>query len=635
LFRAVDRASPLQYRPRALESGSPAAWLERRAGRVAALLLALLFLQGLVFIGESSQTSDEAAHLAAGYSYLTRGDFRLNPEHPPLMKELAALPLLPLGLDFPTGPLWESAEEWNIGQIFVHENRVPNDTLLFLARLPTLMLSVLLGAAMFLWGRRLVGAVGALLGVSLYVLDPNVVAHSSLVTTDLGITLFIFLAVVAFHAWIERPGTRRLIPLGLAVGGAFASKYTALWLPPILALLALVVLLPRASNMGGALSGTRLRRLRTLLLAAAVVIAVGAAVVLLSYGVVGIDWWREGLRRTLLHSEKGHRAYLMGSVSETGWWYYFPLAYLVKTPPGTLLLLAAAGAAAALGRRFRARDEAFLLIPIAVTLVIVAFWKVNIGLRHLLPIYPFLYLAAGRLVDGTAAAGRSAGAAARRTRKGLAALCVLGLGWNVVEAIRIAPYHLAYFNPFAGGPLEGDRWLLDSNYDWGQAHKALLRYMGEQGVSMIYCAYTGNSDPWYYGVHYQYVPGSGNLPNAKERPVRVPPTMPRELFAINAMVLHSLHFTDAHLYDWLFDRRTVGRPGYSWFVYDITRDADSHAAIAALCLSFGLVELASDEAHRALIYAPGNRLAQAVLQKIREHDEGPAVPPGSLAPRRP
>ena len=631
------------YRPRALGSGSPAAWLERRAGLVAGLLLSLLFLQGLVFIGESSQTSDEAAHLAAGYSYLTRGDFRLNPEHPPLIKELAALPLLPLGLDFPSGPLWEQAEEWNIGRIFVHENRVPNDTLLFLARLPNLLLSILLGAVMFLWGRRLVGVGGALLGLSLYALDPNVVAHSSLVTTDLGITLFIFLAVVAFHAWIEGPAPRRLIVLGLAVGGAFASKYTALWLPPILAALALVVLLPRVSDRRGPLGGTRAHRLRTLLLAAVVVIAVGAAVVLLSYGVVGIDWWREGLRRTLLHSEKGHRAYLMGSVSETGWWYYFPLAFLLKTPPGTLLILAAAGAAAALGRRFRARDEAFLLIPVAVTLVIMAFWKVNIGLRHLLPIYPFLYLAAGRLADRKPVAGADAAARAqepaRRTapwlRFGLAVLCVLGLGWNVVEALRIAPYHLAYFNPFAGGPLQGDRWLLDSNFDWGQAHKALRRYMTGQGVPMIYCAYTGNSDPWYYGVRYQYVPGSGNLPNAKERPARVPPATPRELFAINAMVLHSLHFSDPHLYDWLAGRRPIARPGWAWFVYDITKDADAHARLAALCLSFGLLDLAEDQARRTLSFAPGHAMAQAVLEKVQERRASPEAPPEPGSPQRP
>src|SRR5262245_10765973 len=121
------------------------AFLERRAVPLAASLLALLFAQGLVFITESSQTSDEGAHLAAGYSYLTRGDFRLNPEHPPLIKEIAALPLLALRLDFPGGALWDQAEEWNIGRLFVHENRIPNDTLLLLGRLPVLILSLVLG----------------------------------------------------------------------------------------------------------------------------------------------------------------------------------------------------------------------------------------------------------------------------------------------------------------------------------------------------------------------------------------------------------------------------------------------------------------------------------------------------------
>src|SRR5262245_1228027 len=201
---------------------------ERRAVPAALALLAALLVQGLIFIGESSQTSDEAAHLAAGYSYLKTADFRLNPEHPPLIKELAALPLLMLHLDFPWGPLWEEAEEWNIGRLFVHENRIPNDTILFLARLPILLLSLLLGWCLFAWGRRLVGPAGALLALALYVLDPNVVAHSGLVTTDLGITLFIFLSVVAFWRWIESPSPRALVLFGLATGGAFAAKYTAL-----------------------------------------------------------------------------------------------------------------------------------------------------------------------------------------------------------------------------------------------------------------------------------------------------------------------------------------------------------------------------------------------------------------------
>src|SRR5262245_55681610 len=174
---------------------------ERRAVPAALALLAALLVQGLIFIGESSQTSDEAAHLAAGYSYLKAVDFRLNPEHPPLIKEIAALPLLPLGLSFPWGPLWEQAEEWNIGRLFVHENRLRNDTILLFGRLPMLALSLVLGWSLFRWARTLLGARGALLALSLYVLDPNVVAHSCLVTTDLGVTLFMFLTVYALWLW--------------------------------------------------------------------------------------------------------------------------------------------------------------------------------------------------------------------------------------------------------------------------------------------------------------------------------------------------------------------------------------------------------------------------------------------------
>src|SRR5881409_1311597 len=192
---------------------------EVRAVPAALTLLSILALQGLLFIGESSQTSDEAVHIAAGYSYLETADFRLNPEHPPLIKEWAALPLLLLRLQFPWGPLWDQAEEWNIGRIFVHENRVPNDTILLFGRLPILLLSLVLGWFLFRWGRTLFGARGALLALALYVFDPNVVAHSSLVTTDLGVTLFMFLVVYALRTWSERPSPGLLLACGLTVGG--------------------------------------------------------------------------------------------------------------------------------------------------------------------------------------------------------------------------------------------------------------------------------------------------------------------------------------------------------------------------------------------------------------------------------
>jgi len=601
----------------------PPAVLDRHAGSLAAGLLALLFLQGLVCITESSQTSDEGAHLAAGYSYLTTADFRLNPEHPPLIKELAALPLLPFHLEFPGGLLWEQAEEWNIGRMFVHENRLSNDTILLLGRLPVLLLSLLLGWALYHWGRRLFGAPGALLGLALYVLDPNVVAHSSLVTTDLGVTLFIFLAVYAFWCWSETPSRRTLILLGLAVGGAFAAKYTAVWLLPILAavgiaLLALRAPLPRRVLSAGAVVAHRATstgaRLASLLQAAALVIAVGFAVLALSYALVGLPAYLVGLERTLHHSAIGHRAYLMGAVSETGWWYYFLFAWLIKTPPATLLLVAASLLALGLGRRLRPKDELFLYLPVLITIAITCVWKVNIGLRHILPIYPFLYLGVGRLLrDREPASGTE-----RRVPRPAALLLAAALIWNVVEAARILPYHLAYFNPFVGGPANGHKYLLDSNLDWGQSAKALQRFVATQGLPMIYCAFSGNTDPYDYGVRYQYVPGSGNLLVSKQRPLRMPAGIPRELLAVSAMVFHSLHFSDPGLYAWLADRRPVAMPGYSFLVFDITGQADSHATIALLCLNFKLWDLADFEARRALALEPRNALAHAVRQRLDE-----------------
>jgi 4-amino-4-deoxy-L-arabinose transferase-like glycosyltransferase len=635
--------------PRQQKDASPrpqptaAGRLEQRAGWLASGLLLLLLLQGLVFITESSQTSDEAAHLAAGYSYLLTRDFRLNPEHPPLLKELAALPLLPLRLEFPFGPLWEIAEEWNIGRLFVHENRVPNDTLLLLGRLPTLVLSLLLGFSLYHWARRLFGAPGALLGLSLYVLDPNVVAHSGLVTTDLGVSLFMFLAVYAFWCWSARPARRTLLLFGLAVGAAFASKFTAAWLLPILAalgvsLLALRAPLPRRPLRDAARleapAATAVGRLGALGTAAAAVIAIAFVVITLSYAVSGLPAFLEGWDRSLHHSAIGHRAYLMGEVSESGWWYYFLFAWLIKTPPGTIVIVAASIVAMALGRRRNARDELFLWLPVLITIAITCAWKVNIGLRHILPIYPFLYLGAGRLLMPAAARPAAADPAAAGgswiRRAGVPAL-VLALGWNGVEAARIVPYHLAYFTPLIGGPSRGHEYLLDSNLDWGQSARALRRFMDSQNLPMIYCAFSGNTDPWFYGVRYQYVPGTGNLLASKKRPARMPERVPRELFAVSAMVVHSLHFSNPDLYDWLADRKPVAMPGYSFFVYDITGEAESHAYIAGLCLNFKLWDLAEYEVRRALSWDPNNELAHAVRQRLDELAREPETrgePPG-------
>ena len=612
-------------------AGGPGRW-EALTVPAAFVLLAVLAWQVLAFIRANSRTSDESAHIMAGYSYLTRRDFRLNPEHPPLIKEIAAIPLLFLDLRFPEGKDWDQGDQWNTGQRFIHEQRelageqlgraspfVSADWILTGARLPILALSLVLGWFLFCWSRELFGPYAALLTLALYALDPNIVAHSGLVTTDLGVTLFMFLSVYAFWKYMQRPHPVRILWLGLTIGAAVASKFTALWLFPVLGLLALFYLfsaepvpqMPWLPKSGPA--DNRWQRLISIAAVFCAALAVSLLVLLACYFVIRTPTFVEGLREGMRHSRDGHQSFLLGQFSQHGWWSYFLVAFGVKSPPGTLVLLALAAAllaplTAAGARRQRVARSVFLLAPIAVIGVITAGWGINIGLRHALPAFPFIYLFAGSLLgpERTAAGWRRA----------LIVPALLCVAWNGVEAVRIAPYDLAYFNPFAGGPAAGPRYLSDSNVDWGQSAKALRRYVDRAGVPAIYCAYAGNVDPWDYGVRYQYVPGSKNTPKSQQRDFLVPRAAPRELFAVSVMVVQGLYLSDAQAYDWLKYRTPIDRVGYSLLIYDITRDDMAHVRIAYGCFGHKLNDLAAHEARRALEINPANEYAIRLLATL-------------------
>ncbi|MFN8549013.1 MAG: hypothetical protein U0527_13865 [Candidatus Eisenbacteria bacterium] len=195
--------------------------------------------------------------------------------------------------------------------------------------------------------------------------------------------------------------------------------------------------------------------------------------------------------------------YLHGEFRQTGWWYYFPVAILIKTPLA-LLAFFFGGVAAGLARvgspargeaRRQARDLWFTLLPILLFLGIAMTARINIGLRHVLPIYPFLILNGGWLV------------ARLRSARGRAML--LGLGALLAfEFARVAPNYLASFNTLVGGPRGGEYWLVDSNLDWGQDLKGLKRWMDRNEVSHVNLSYFGTADPAYYGIDCTYLPGS-------------------------------------------------------------------------------------------------------------------------------
>ncbi len=584
---AALAASPEATYPPPMETPSRKRW-----ALFACLGLVVAFLvQGFAFVRANSQTYDEAVHLAAGYSYLTTHDFRLNPEHPPLLKELAALPVyLRYRLPFRPAPhLWESAEKWAISRDFLYQSGVPADDLLTLARLPGLLMGALLVGLTGWWAYRLWGEKAAVVATALAAFEPNLVAHSCLVTTDVGSALFILLTIYFLWEYGNTPSPWLLAGVGAAMGLALASKFSSILLVGMGGLILLAhVLLPGGALFPGGTAIPTGKRLKQAFLVGGVVFAIATLVILPVYFFQGWSAWVSGLRWQLTKGGLGHAGFFLGEHSQEGWRAYFPVAFLIKTPVGSIFLIALGLLAFRAGSPLTRRDALFLLVPVAVFLFIVIRGRINIGLRYLVPIYPFLFVAAARLTT----------LLDRRPRFGRV---LIGgpLLLTAASVLRATPNDLAYFNELVGGPGQGHRYLGDSNLDWGQGLKELKAFMDREGVPMVYLSYFGTALPEGYGVRYQEAPACGAV-KWPPRPVQeLPPDVGRELFAVGVTCLQGIYFDDKDTYAWLREREPVARLGYAIHVYDLTGDADAHRRLADVYEKNGQPHLAAAERRRA------------------------------------
>jgi Dolichyl-phosphate-mannose-protein mannosyltransferase len=539
-----------------------------KVARVAAIFLLLLFVaQGLFFIRANSQTIDEAMHLAAGYSYLAKGDFRIEPQNPPLIKALQALPLfLAYRLPFNPDPQqWRDADGFSIGQDLLYKSTIPADQMLAWSRLPNLLFGVLLVALTGWWAYRLWGNRAALLAMALAALEPNLVAHSSLVTTDIGVTLFIFLTVYLFWEYVNRPTWTFLVGTGISTGMALVAKYSAVLLIPIIALIVAALLL-KGSKPDFPLPKTwNPNTPRHKLLQAAAVLSLILFVALLAippaYLFQGFKPWLSGFQQFLTLSQEGLPAFFFGEYSWHNWWGYFPLAFLIKTPVGTLVIITISLVFYRSGRPLGYRQALFLVLPVTLIFLAMTQAKTNIGLRHILPVYPFLLVLASRT-------------ATLHLRRPSLALLLIGipLACTAISSLRIAPHQLAYFNESIGGPEQGYRYLSDSNLDWGQDLKGLKAYIEREKLPIIYLSYFGTAPPAYYGIRYQDVASKGSL---TQPPLdRVPENAPRKILAISVYNLHDVSNAGDARFRWLWTRRPIAKIGYSIFVYDLTNDQE-------------------------------------------------------------
>jgi hypothetical protein len=605
-----------------------------------ACLLAVLLLQLIFSIRTESQTWDEGDHIFAGYLSWTNADFGLNPEHPPLAKLVATLPLLPLTLDVPQ--LQDrnfKIEAFLDGRDFLSRNG--GGRILFRTRLAAAIFPVLLALLVFFAAREMFGEGAAFLALLIFVFEPNLLAHGALVTTDTALTCCFFATVYAFYRYARFPSLRRIAITGIAAGLTIAAKHTGLLIFPTLILLALCELL-RRHGIGVT---RRIARFSGALLA---ITLIAGGVLWACYGfrykarpaglelnpplareierlqpreastLATLERWRAlpesylyGLA-DVIHIADNSSSYVLGEVYPHGVWFYFPVAFAVKSTLGFLALVALSFAAIVTFRLTHWREIIFLAVPALFYLLVAMSSGLNIGVRHILPLYAFFtVLAAGAAI-----------AFWRVHPRGWGYVIGVLLLAHAVSSARSFPVYMAYANELWGGPADTYKYLTDSNTDWGQQLLAVKQYLDVRGTKSCWFAYFAQTaaEPRDYGIPCRTLPVVSSLWLGEVE--AVPPVIDGPvLISAGSLSGYETGPGAVNPYAQFQKLRPTAVIQHGVFVYDgrfhiALASAITHAALAYKLLASGDLDRALKEARAAVAADPDSVRAQIALGDV-------------------
>ena len=553
--------------------------------------LALTALHGaLVLHGASrhSATVDEVVYPAAGYARLVSRQPDVNVEHPPLGKLLLGAAWLGARLPaLDAVPGLSERDEWDLGRglLYADPGRAP--ALLLRARIVVAVASMALCLGIFAVASLAFGSATGVLAVALYALDPLAIGHAGLATLDVLLAATLFAA--AFIGWraLETGRAAWIGAAGLALGVALAVKVSAVVLVPALLVVAVA---PRLARQA---AGVPWRRLLA-------VLAIGAAVLTVLCLPEGPRVWWRAFDEQRKHNAAGHFAFAFGLRSSTGWWWYYPAAWLVKTPiPALAASATGAVLLAARGRRTPALAAAVLGVP-ALLFAAALQSHVCIGVRQVLPAVPFLAIAGGYALSRLAREWRG---------QALAAGLLLWLGIGVA---RVHPSEIAYANEAAGGPTRLHRLLADSNVDWGQGIPDLADFLRGVRLRRLWLDYFGTGLPAAHGVpDYRLVRGLGFGKHPRRDGASADG---KELLAVSLSNLEDAA-EDAETHAWLRGRPPMALPGYSIAVFDITDDPVAYEQLARMSERRGDFLTAEEAWRRRAELVPGDVKAVAAVAR--------------------
>ncbi len=542
------------------------------------ILLGLYFAQSIAASPWHSVTFDEQYHLTPGYVYLTQRDLRFHhDQNPPLFEAILSAPLLirsdiRLPLDHPAYRLWGDVYLFS-DAFFWHSGNDP-DSMVRAGRVMAALVGVSLGLLVFVWGKQMFGELAGWIALFLFAFDPNFIANA-IPTLDLPLAFTVALAMYCLWRYLKRPTVLTLILAGLALGFALATKFLSVMLLPSF----LFVLLIYPSSSFRLQPSALIRRLLAFVPMLFVAYLVIWATYLFQFGPVNgaglpipAPQYVESFIGMFLKSGEGRANYLLGQVSTSGWWYYFIVAFFLKTPLPTIIAILFAAARWPWRREWR--TSSILYLPALIFFLGASISKLQLGYRYILPVLPFLFLMAGRAAADVILnpAGTQTLTPSRRRSRAAARLGVIFLGiWLIISAVVTFPNHLSYFNELAGGPENGYKYLIDSNVDWGQDLPALRDWIDRHQPERLHLAFFGAAYPDRYGVNAIGIPGYPNSAYGVEADAFTSYSLEPGQYAISATLLR------IGLVSRLFDayRRfesmtPIAQPVPSTLIYDVT-----------------------------------------------------------------
>jgi hypothetical protein len=560
---------------------------------LAALLLAVFAARVVSSIRAHSATYEEPYLISFGHAALLTGDFRLRKDKSVLAGYLVGAPLLGSGAAFSFDePRWRDDAAaggaprlgrrpiWEFALRHLYRNAVPADDILLRARLAPLAAALLLGVLVLLMARRFYGDWAGLCALALFTFCPSVLSHAGIASEDMFMAAFLFAAVYALLLLVEAPGLVRGLLFGAALAGALLSKSAGLIALPVCAALVLAA--------GGWRLSWWKKRWRPFLAGLAAL----AAAFLLVFRFTHLAEYPRGLAMAWSFMQASQMAFFHGRYSSDGFWYYHLAALLVKSSLPVLVL----GAALMLRRGFWDLRRLALALPVLAILLAASAAPLQTGHRHLLPVYPFIFVL-------------TAGALALPVWRWL---LLLAVPWLAVESALVHPHYLSYFNQLVGGPAGGWRYLVDASMDWGQDLKGLQRCVAEQGASDVVLSYYGSGLPESVGFPFQDLFSFGVYGEKAHRNSAAPR---KELLAVSVTNLQGVYLTSVlgkGGMGWLKEREPAARIGNTIFVYDITEDAAAHEWLAHTYAVAGQTPLARREVSRALSLKPQSPWAKLV-----------------------